>query len=110
MYGEEVTLAREGVQSHTIYLLEPNTIYYLKVRGQNGCMPGVWSNVMEFTTDNSIYYKYSQKSITKARDLIFSKTITPTPTPKNSSVLGETNQANPVPTPSPKNCFLWWCW
>lgn len=37
-HGEKVTLIREGVQSHTIYQLKPNTIYYAKVRGQNGCI------------------------------------------------------------------------
>lgn len=61
-YGELVTLAREGVQSHTIYLLKPNTTYYIKVRGQNGCAPGKWSNIMTFTTPSSstkqtIFYK-----------------------------------------------------
>jgi hypothetical protein len=35
-HGERVTLLREGVQSHTIYSLKPNTTYYVKVRGQNG--------------------------------------------------------------------------
>lgn len=63
-HGERVTLLREGVQSHTIYSLKPNTIYYVKVRGQNGCMPGGWSTIMKFKTapkkSKKIikYYKY----------------------------------------------------
>ena len=63
-HGEQVTLLREGVQSHTIYFLKPNTTYYVKVRGQNGCMPGDWSNIMKFKTNSKnqinqkIFYKY----------------------------------------------------
>ena len=63
-HGERVTLLREGVQSHTIYSLKPNTTYYVKVRGQNGCMPGDWSTIMKFKTGSSNskrivkYYKY----------------------------------------------------
>jgi ELWxxDGT repeat protein len=49
-HGEQVMLAREGVQGHSIFFLSPNTTYYVKVRGQNGCMPGDWSNIMEFKT------------------------------------------------------------
>jgi hypothetical protein len=60
-HGEIVTLLKEGVQSHTIYKLKPNTTYYVKVRGQNGCMPGKWSTVMKFKTGSKtkIFYKYT---------------------------------------------------
>ena len=62
-YGEKVNLMREGVQNETINLLKPNTIYYFMVRGQNGCMPGDWSNVMKIKTPNAqqhatSFYKY----------------------------------------------------
>lgn len=50
-HGELVSLLREGVQSETIYFLNPNTTYYFKVRGQNGCMPGEWSNTMKVKTN-----------------------------------------------------------
>ncbi len=56
-HGEEVELIREGVQSHTIYQLKPNTTYYIKVRGQIGCMPGDWSGVMKIKTNSNRYYK-----------------------------------------------------
>ncbi len=56
-HGEQVTLLSEGVQSHTIYYLKPNTNYYLKVRGQNGCAPGNWSNILKFKTNEKIYYR-----------------------------------------------------
>ena len=60
-HGEMVTLMREGVQSHTIYKLKPNTTYYVKVRGQNGCMSGEWSTIMKFKTSSKtkIFYKYT---------------------------------------------------
>lgn len=112
--GEAVTLAREGVQSHTIYFLKPNTIYYLKVRGQNGCMPGEWSDIMKFTTNNSIYYKYFPKN-SSTKKLITPKTspsITPsiepqiTPTP---SIIPNNSVKKSIPV-SPKKCFLKWCW
>jgi len=63
-HGELVSLAREGVQSHSIYHLQPNTTYYVKVRGQKGCMPGDWSNIMMIKTPAvssnrvSKYYRY----------------------------------------------------
>ncbi|MFA6250786.1 MAG: hypothetical protein WC686_04815 [Candidatus Shapirobacteria bacterium] len=57
-YGELVTLLREGVQSHSVYYLKPNTTYYVKVRGQNGCMPGNWSNIFKFKTTGRIFYRY----------------------------------------------------
>lgn len=49
-YGAQVSLAREGVQNFTVELLKPNTTYYFKVRGQNGCMPGGWSRTMQVRT------------------------------------------------------------
>lgn len=63
-HGELITLLREGVQSHTIYYLKPNTSYYLKVRGQNGCMPGEWSRILKIKTNSinqtkqNVFYKY----------------------------------------------------
>jgi len=110
--GELVTLAREGVQSHNIYFLKPNTTYYIKVRGQNGCMPGPWSNIMEFTTDNSIYYEYYPKSASITKTTSISKTTTLIPT----STISIKSSPTPIPVSqsSPetksKHCFLWWCW
>ncbi|MGD9129248.1 MAG: fibronectin type III domain-containing protein [Candidatus Woesebacteria bacterium] len=42
----------EGVLSFTINLLKANTNYYFKVRGQNNCMPGSWSNIQSIITVN----------------------------------------------------------
>ncbi len=114
-HGELVRLLREGVQSHTINYLKPNTTYYIKVRGQNGCMPGDWSSIMKFTTNNQTYYKYfSSKTSSKI-------IVTPTLVPNNNAVEPTPSPTeSPQPTQSPtlsetepqnsKKCFLWWCW
>jgi hypothetical protein len=108
-HGAMVILSDLGVQNFTVNLLKPNTTYYLKVRGQNGCMPGGWSNILKITTNNKIYYKNylpSQKKIVvKTTTNIPVVEITPIPTP----------EIKPQPKPSSipsitKSCFLWWCW
>jgi len=63
-HGVEVSLGDDGVQSFGVGYLAPNTTYYFKVRGQNGCMPGDWSSIMKVTTLGKsrkvpeMYYKY----------------------------------------------------
>lgn len=49
-HGASVSLDYDGVQKFTVELLRPNTTYYFKVRGQNGCMPGEWSQILQATT------------------------------------------------------------
>lgn len=50
-----------GVLAYVINELSPNLTYYFKVRPQNDCMPGNWSNQMKATTVKSStgakYYK-----------------------------------------------------
>ena len=48
--GTLITLGSSGVQSFDINLLKSNTAYYFKVRGQNDCMPGPWSNIKGMST------------------------------------------------------------
>lgn len=43
-----------GVVSYTINDLNPNTTYYFKVRGGNGCAPGGWSNNRESNSKNPL--------------------------------------------------------
>jgi hypothetical protein len=78
-HGLSATLAREGVQNFTINLLKPNTTYYFKVRGQNGCMPGDWSTIMKIKTNPKnqtklkIFYKYFLNKITSSLKTIIKK-------------------------------------
>lgn len=113
-YGEQVTLAKEGVQSHIIYFLKPNTFYYFKVRGQNGCMPGNWSNIMKIKTNQAIFYKNSPSP--KEVKIIKTSQSTNTSIPTISQpivtavpIKNTTPPVTPISTPQ-KKCLLWWCW
>ena len=119
-HGEQVTLLREGVKSHLINYLKPNTIYYFKVRGNNGCMPGEWSNIMKIKTTSSKtssrkFYRYSPTPTTIFNTLKTNLTnlIRPTkpssvklptikpivPTTKPSTII-QTPNANPIIKPT----------
>jgi hypothetical protein len=39
---------------YTIKALSPGTVYYFKVRANNGCMPGPWSNTLSLRTAYSV--------------------------------------------------------
>jgi len=124
-HGEQVILNRLGVQSHTLYHLKPNTTYYFKVRGQNGCTPGDWSNILSAKTTSSsnhsksFYPSYPAKSFftrlstnlsSMIQTLNSKPTPTPTPTPTSSSLppqpsLSPQSTSTPLPsnpTSSPK--------
>jgi hypothetical protein len=114
-HGAQVILTREGVQNFTINKLKPNTIYYIKVRGQNGCMPGSWSNIIKIKTSSKIYYKnsiISNKINPTIKKLTTIQSIDkPTPTPiiqNNKSPIIQ--QPTPSTSETKKKCFLWWCW
>ena len=55
----------DGIGRYTVNLLKPNTSYYFKVRGGNGCATGEWSRIMKVKTAGStnlggiVYYAYS---------------------------------------------------
>lgn len=113
-YSADVTLAREGVQNFTINLLKPNTIYYAKVRGQNGCMPGDWSNIMKFKTNSQIFYKnfspinqLSSNLITKTKITKNSDSVELTPIITQSP---KTQTQSDPPLAEKKKCILLWCW
>ena len=119
-HGELVSLASQGVQSHTVYFLKPDTTYYFKVRANNGCMPGDWSNIMKVKTSNSIYYKnfptISFQSLTKniklkskpAGDILSNISSIPSPLP--TEAIDEHIIAEEPAAADSKKCFLWWCW
>jgi hypothetical protein len=66
IYGARISVGQTGVQTVTIGELQPSTVYYFKVRGQNGCMPGDWSNTLRVvtrsknTTKTTIFYRGGQ--------------------------------------------------
>jgi len=121
-YGAEITLAREGVQNFMVELLHPSTIYYFKMRGQNGCMPGDWSIIMKVKTGaqssaiKNSFYKDSP---------FVDVQVTPF-TQETTPVLGVSEMKSKVSSPlippqqnsqkvvsnhvSKKTCFLLWCW
>ncbi len=125
-HGTNVYLAREGIQNFKVNLLKPNTTYYFKVRANNGCMPGDWSQILKVKTLRSetpkpaIYYK-SNSVVKKITNQLFPKV-------KKSSVKSpaKTEITTPLATPTPivrnqpaaidqvstKKCVLWglWCW
>ena len=115
-HGADVTLTRDGVQSFEVQLLDPSTIYYFKVRGQNGCMPGDWSTVAKVRT------QYQGAAVQKSyyKNIPFDEEIVlPVTQEDTTAVLGS---IAPTPTiniiekkpvehsPIQKRCFLLWCW
>jgi len=119
-HGLLVSLAKEGVQNLNINLLKPNTTYYFKVRGQNGCMTGKWSNTLMVKTNSSIYYKNSaplvaKKSVNKISSVDNKITSTPTPTISITEPVIKTTTQSPIPIQSPiptqsKFCLWRFCW
>lgn len=115
-HGVEPTLAREGVQNFTINLLKPSTTYYFKIRGQNGCMPGDWSNTMKITTRPKGYLKtisYYKNNLTKIASITsptIKKEIGKTTTiPVPTSIPSISPPSVQSPQMAKKFCFLWWC-
>lgn len=45
---------KSGAIPYTINALSPGTVYYFKVRANNGCMPGAWSNTLSLRTAYSV--------------------------------------------------------
>ena len=127
-YGAQVTLAREGVQNFTVNLLKPNTIYYFKIRGQNGCMPGDWSNVIEVKTRAAktktvtSYYKNMlvkfasgisalfKSPVSIDKNLTTFQTLAPNIQTSDSTLATPPAPKPTVVSPKPKQCILWWCW
>lgn len=81
-HGTEINLGSEGVQSWTVNLLAPGTRYYFKVRGQNGCMPGKWSNIRLATTKPEFISQVVPDASTIETEIDEEKIIVPAnPTP-----------------------------
>ncbi|MEI6691075.1 MAG: GLUG motif-containing protein [bacterium] len=122
-HGVEIELSKEGVQNYTIKELKPNTIYYYKVRGQNGCASGDWSNILaaktgsRFSTTPKSYfkkpliYKPLISSITTTKKSKLAPIISPIITPSApETVQHAIPEKQATETPKLKKCFLWLCW
>jgi len=128
MYGVETNQGQSsGVLSFTINMLNPNRVYYFKLRGQNGCMPGDWSNEMiaetkpKGTTSLLSYYRYfaspvlgesTEPSADKSTPVLGAEdVITENPqisSPEPTPITKRTK--TPPPTQPKKHCLLFWCW
>lgn len=76
-----------GAQTYTINDLTQNTIWYFKVRANNGCTPGNFSTPMSSSTttanQNIIQKLFSPKSIAPVEEIRKISKPTPTPLPSN---------------------------
>lgn len=123
-HGILVNLSQSGVQNFSINLLKSNTTYYFKVRGQTGCMPGPWSNIMKATTNGRTYYKSGISNTVSNVSRLIKTTVTTitasqtTNSPLPTNIPVPTFRPNPTEIPVQedtsknvqKHCFLWWCW
>ncbi len=121
-HGASPSLSREGVQNYTIYLLKPYTGYFIKVRGQNGCMPGDWSNIMYFISDGRTYYKYhtatnvypnrmgsTLTNVPTTEQTASEGSLTPQPTPARPKKVSAPTKEN-IETSGKSFCIFGWCW
>jgi hypothetical protein len=129
-HGVEASLAKEGVQNFTINALKPNTVYYFKVRGQNGCMPGSWSGIVKAKTSSigvsraiSYYMNnlvsrvtsiFSNIKLPKTKDIktqtvVKEQIVIVTPVPQQKAPTVTSKQEVKQPTTKKQTCILWWC-
>lgn len=72
-----------GVESYTVGMLNPNTDYYFKVRGGNGCAPGGWSNVKSAkTTDASFPLPFDEPPFQEEQEEVVEIAELPLETPQ----------------------------
>ena len=92
-HGEKVILGNEGVQAHTIYHLAPNTLYYVKIRGEKDNNIGEWSNILAFRTQaqKTAYYLHGNQP--NAAEKTYVSTPNVNSQPKTQSTAKETSQA-----------------
>ncbi len=76
-----------GVIPINISHLNPNTTYYFKVRGGNGCMPGDWSNEMKIKTQTKgsrQTHQFFKGFLSRFTTLLSKKNKTVTVSPNNA--------------------------
>jgi hypothetical protein len=120
----------QGVQVVDVFLLQPYSNYYFRVRPYNDCAPGEWSNEMKIQTTrltdaSKIFYMHQNAVQNQARVTTSSSkqepsnlveqmpdaSVSPAPTAKNDSTSVKTETKQETKTEEQKKtCFLWWCW
>ncbi len=50
-------IGAEGTRTYVVGSLKPNTTYYFRIRGGNGCATGAWSNELSAKTDSTFTFK-----------------------------------------------------
>jgi hypothetical protein len=82
-------IAGKDDRKATISSLAPNTLYYFRIRADNGCAVGTWSNVLPVTTKlSSLVVTQTNIDVPETTDSVSS----PTPQPKTGSPLDETQK------------------
>ncbi len=108
-----------GIETRTIKSLAPNTTYYFKIRGGNGCASGPWSDWVMTKTKSVSASKTNQtaKTVEPTSELTKmtkptqpeeteeekteKKEITPTKKPE-PTIKTETEATQPIPSPQPE--------
>lgn len=97
-YGS-TNIGEKGIRTYLVQLLSPNTTYYFRVRGGNGCATGPWSNELSAKTSGKL--TDSTKKSLNTPTAIAETNIT------NSSSSGlETTSSKPIPTPIVTQQFM----
>jgi len=92
-----------GVLSYTVKALSPNTTYYFKVRGGNGCAPGKWSNNLLVKTEDAFTTEIVSKEISEKISPTPEISQKPEPTLSQQKKINVTNSQNEI-----KNNLSFW--
>lgn len=98
-------IGKKGTRTYLVQSLTPNTTYYFRVRGGNGCATGAWSNEMSVkTTVNGGIAWLSAKNTISTPELIPREGPAPSPlasqVPMNASLTTPIIQPTPLPEPT----------
>ncbi len=91
-YGS-TNIGGKGTRTYLVQSLSPNTTYYFKVRGGNGCATGNWSNEISAKTKPNV--AFNQLNLTSQLETVSAEKIQPTVTKVNRKKI---TTATPTPT------------
>jgi hypothetical protein len=107
-YGTQFNSAvYPGVQKVTVNALKPNTKYYFKIRGGNGCTPGNWSSsilvrtALNTKSPKRVYYSSSKQVPESYIVTQTAKKSPPKTTLKTKAIPTLTSDSVPVADPVP---------